>query len=152
MRRPPLEKAAAHLPQFQRIIASILKGIVGFLRQIGFPNRFFPRWEWSGSLPTREASATVGTLPLWAAIITRMARGWESKSVEAQQDEAAEKSTPGKPRLTREAAARVREKESLRLSLQNVVRQLERSDNPRHRAMLERAQSDLERKIQELDA
>jgi hypothetical protein len=81
-----------------------------------------------------------------------MARGWESKSVEAQQDEAAEKSTPGNPRLTREAAARIREKESLRLSLQNVVQQLERSLNARHRSMLEQAKSDLERKLQELGA
>ena len=79
-----------------------------------------------------------------------MARGWESKSVEAQQDEAADRSTPEKPRLTREAAARLREKESLRLSLQNVVQQLERSHNTRYRSMLEQARSDLEQKIEEL--
>jgi hypothetical protein len=79
-----------------------------------------------------------------------MARGWESKSIEAQQDEASARTTPDKPRLTREAAARLREKENLRLSLQNVVQQLERSSNARHRAMLEQAQSDLERRIQEL--
>ena len=79
-----------------------------------------------------------------------MARGWESKSVEAQQDEAADWSTPEKPRLTREAAARLREKESLRLSLQNVVQQLERSHNTHYRSMLEQARSDLEQKIEEL--
>jgi hypothetical protein len=33
------------LPNFSGIIASLLKGIVGFLRKIGFPNRLFPRWE-----------------------------------------------------------------------------------------------------------
>jgi hypothetical protein len=81
-----------------------------------------------------------------------MARGWESKSVEAQQDEAAERNTPEKPRLTREAAARLRETESLRLSLQSVMQQLDRSHNARHRAMLEQARSDLERKIQDLSA
>ncbi len=81
-----------------------------------------------------------------------MARGWESKSVEAQQDEAAERSTLEKPRLTREAAARFREKESLRLSLQNVVQQLEHSHNTRYRSMLEQARADLERKIEELGA
>jgi len=79
-----------------------------------------------------------------------MARGWESKSVEAQQDEAAEKSAPQKPRLTREEADRLREIESLHLSLQRVIRQLERSHNPHHRTMLEHARADLERKIQEL--
>ena len=48
-----------------------------------------------------------------------MARGWESKSVEAQveaqQDEAAARNTPEKPRLTQEAAVRLREQENLRL-------------------------------------
>jgi hypothetical protein len=81
-----------------------------------------------------------------------MARGWESKSVEAQQDEAAGRTAPEKPRLTREAAARLRERESLRLSLQRVSQQLERSLNARHRSMLEQARADLERKIQELGA
>ena len=79
-----------------------------------------------------------------------MARGWESKSVEAQQDEATARITSGKPRLTREAAERLREKENLRLSLQNVVQQLERSQNLRHRAMLEQARADLERRVQGL--
>jgi hypothetical protein len=79
-----------------------------------------------------------------------MARGWESKSVEAQQDEAATRTTTGKPQLTREAAARIREKESLRLSRQNVAQQLERSHDPRRRAMLELALADLERKIEQL--
>jgi hypothetical protein len=79
-----------------------------------------------------------------------MARGWESKSVEAQQDEAAARTASEKPRLTAEATARIREKENLRLSRQNVVQQLERSHDARHRAMLEQAMADLERKIQEL--
>ena len=79
-----------------------------------------------------------------------MARGWESKSVEAQQEEAAGRTTPEKPHLTREEADRLREKETLRLSLQNVVQQLERSHNPRHRALLEQALADLERKLQSL--
>jgi hypothetical protein len=81
-----------------------------------------------------------------------MARGWESKSVEAQQELAAEKRTPEKPRLTPEDAARLREKESLRLSLQNVAQQLEHSHNTRYRSILEQARADLERKIKELDA
>jgi hypothetical protein len=79
-----------------------------------------------------------------------MARGWESKSVEAQQDEAAERNTSDKPRLTREAAARLRERENLRLSLLNVIQQLDRIQDARHRSMLEQARADLERKIQEL--
>jgi len=81
-------------------------------------------------------------------IIFFMARGWESKSVEAQQDEAAARATSEKPRLTRESASRLRDKENLRLSLQSVVQQLERSQDPRHRALLERAMADLQRKIE----
>ena len=81
-----------------------------------------------------------------------MARGWESKSVEAQQDDAAGRTTPEKPHLTREDADRLRERETLRLSLQNVNQQLARSQNPRRRAMLEQALTDLERKIQAFGA
>jgi hypothetical protein len=81
-----------------------------------------------------------------------MARGWESKSVEAQQAEATARTTPENPPLTREQADRLRETETLRLSLQSVVQQLERSHNPRHRAMLEQALADLQRKIQALGA
>ena len=65
-----------------------------------------------------------------------VARGWESKSVEAQQAEATDKSAIRKPPMSPEAAARWREKESLRLSRQRVLQQLEASQNPRHRKQL----------------
>jgi hypothetical protein len=80
-----------------------------------------------------------------------MARGWESKSVEAQQEEAAARTMPEKLRLTREAADRLREKESLRLALRNVTQQLERSHDSRHRSQLESARSDLQRRLEELN-
>jgi hypothetical protein len=76
-----------------------------------------------------------------------MARGWESKSVEAQQEDAATAVTPGRPRLTGEEAAQLREKENLRLSLRRVSEQLEGCPDPRHRSMLEQAKIDLERRI-----
>ena len=81
-----------------------------------------------------------------------MARGWESKSIEAQQEEAAEKKISGKPRLSSQEAARAREKENLMLALRNVGEQLERSRDPRHRTMLEQAQRDLKRKIEEFNS
>jgi hypothetical protein len=81
-----------------------------------------------------------------------MARGWESKSVEAQQDEAAERTASEKPHLTREEADQLREREALRLSLENIHQQLARGQNPRRRAMLEQALADLTRKIQALGA
>jgi hypothetical protein len=79
-----------------------------------------------------------------------MARGWESKSVEAQQDEAAGRTTPANPHLTREEIDRLREKETLHLSLQSVLQQLARSREPRHRAMLEQALADLQGKLKSL--
>ena len=76
-----------------------------------------------------------------------MARGWESKSVEAQQAEASEKTVPLRPPMSVEEAARWREKESLRLSRQRVLQQLESTQNPRHRKLLEDALADLNEKL-----
>jgi len=76
-----------------------------------------------------------------------MARGWESKSVEEQQALAAEEKKSVHPRLTAEQAARQREKQSLELSRQRVLQQLQAACNPRHRQMLEGALADLEKKL-----
>jgi hypothetical protein len=79
-----------------------------------------------------------------------MARGWESKSVEAQQAEATDKSTSRRPRLTAEAAARLRELEGVRLARQRVLQQIEISLNPRHRQQLQDELSALDQKLKEL--
>jgi hypothetical protein len=76
-----------------------------------------------------------------------VARGWESKSVEAQQAEASDKSSKRRPPMSPEEAVRWREKESLRLSRQRVLQQLEATQNPRHRKMLEDSLADLEEKL-----
>jgi len=76
-----------------------------------------------------------------------MARGWESKSVEAQQSEAVNKSSEVRPKLTAAAAARAREREILRLSRQRVLQQLDQSSNPRHRALLQNELADLDEKL-----
>lgn len=76
-----------------------------------------------------------------------MARGWESKSVEAQQAEASDKTPKSRPRLTAEAAARHRERENLRLSRQRVLQQLESSQNPRLRKLLEDELAALDEKL-----
>jgi hypothetical protein len=78
-----------------------------------------------------------------------MARGWESKSVEAQQADAAEKPGPHRVSMTPEQAARQRELENLRLSRQNILQQLERIHDARHRRMLEEALAELQRRIGE---
>jgi hypothetical protein len=79
-----------------------------------------------------------------------VARGWESKSVEAQQAEASDKSAKPRPPMSADEAARSREKESLRLSRQRVLQQLEVSQNPRHRKMLEDSLADLGQKLKKL--
>ena len=79
-----------------------------------------------------------------------MARGWESKSIEAQQEEASSSKSSGRPRLTREGADRQRKMESLQLSLRRIAEQMEHIQNARHRQMLEQARTDLEREIEAL--
>ena len=76
-----------------------------------------------------------------------MARGWESKSVEEQQAEANDKSAKLRPAMSADEAARWRERESLRLARQRVLEQLEASQNPRHRKLLEDALADLDEKL-----
>lgn len=76
-----------------------------------------------------------------------MARGWESKSVEAQQTEALEKSSSVRRRLSPEEAAREREHETLRLARQRLLEQLKSSQNPRHRRLLEDALAELDKKL-----
>jgi hypothetical protein len=80
-----------------------------------------------------------------------MARGWESKSVEAQQEESARQSEPRDAQpLTPEERARRERLASLELSRARTLDQLERATSPAHRAMLKRTLVALEREIAEL--
>jgi hypothetical protein len=78
-----------------------------------------------------------------------MARGWESKSVEAQQDAAADK-TRVAPALSPEEAARRAERDTLMLARTRALTDLQTACAPAHRAMLEAAIADLEMKIMKL--
>jgi hypothetical protein len=78
-----------------------------------------------------------------------VARGWESKSVEAQQAEALEQPSQHRPPMSQEEAARWREQESLRLSRQRVLQQLEASSNARHRKILQDSLAALDEKLNE---
>ena len=81
-----------------------------------------------------------------------MARGWESKSVEAQQSEALEEVQRSHVRLTPEQADQQRKIEGLSLSHQRVLQQLEASRDPRHTQMLQQALADLDRQLQGLQS
>jgi hypothetical protein len=77
-----------------------------------------------------------------------MARGWESKSVEAQQAEAsASKDHSLRKQLTAEEAARARQSDLLELARKRALQQLEQSSNPLQRKMLEAAIADLDQRI-----
>ena len=80
-----------------------------------------------------------------------MARGWESKSVEAQQAEASDKSTSSRVKLTPEAAARARDKENLRLARQRVLQQLKQARNERHQKLLQQTLADLDEKLSKFE-
>jgi len=79
-----------------------------------------------------------------------MARGWESKSIESQQaDAAADRSR--KAALTPQALAMEARRREWTLARSRVVADLERATAPAHRQMLERALADLDAKIREVD-
>lgn len=78
-----------------------------------------------------------------------MARGWESKSVEQQQEEAASSRIKSARPLTPEEVAREQKKRGLELSRKRILQQLETATNPQHRQMLDAALADLEKRIKQ---
>jgi hypothetical protein len=76
-----------------------------------------------------------------------MARGWESKSVEQQQEEMAEQRKPARAQISPNQQQRNRKREGLLLSRQRLTQQLQAADNPRHRQMLEQAIAEVDRQL-----
>ena len=80
-----------------------------------------------------------------------MARGWESKSVESQQEESfRESDRQDAQQLSPEERERRERLASLELSRARTLDQLERATGAAHRAMLKRTLLALERDIAEL--
>jgi hypothetical protein len=75
-----------------------------------------------------------------------MARGWESKSIESQQADAAADRVK-KAASSPEAVAAESRRRDLALSRARVAADLERATAPAHRQMLERALADLDARI-----
>jgi len=78
-----------------------------------------------------------------------MARGWESKSVEGQQQDARTASPPAAAVDPAEAAGRA-ERATLQLSRTRALADLQQARAPAHRAMLEAAIRDLDERIAKL--
>ena len=79
-----------------------------------------------------------------------MARGWESKSVEAQQDEAS-RDRVRKPHLTPGQRATAERRATLELKRTRTAADLERATVPHHRQMLERALAAIDDQLNQLE-
>ncbi len=80
-----------------------------------------------------------------------MSRGWESKDVESQMEEAAARRNAAKePPLSPEQVRLKAERESLELSRKRVLDDLATSAHPRRREQLESALRHLDQKIASL--
>jgi hypothetical protein len=80
-----------------------------------------------------------------------MARGWESKSVESQQESAAAARRAPVNQVKQELVARQQARTDLELSRTRILREMESAVHPRHREQLEVALRYLDNKIAELD-
>jgi hypothetical protein len=78
-----------------------------------------------------------------------MARGWESKSVEAQQDDATRRASRGRPARAEDPVVRERRR-ALELARTRAQNELARASASAHRQMLESAVAELDRQIAEL--
>ncbi len=80
-----------------------------------------------------------------------MARGWESKSVEAQMEESGAAMPAKKESTTTPEQLHQRQKQAeLKLSRSRVAQELEASTNDRYSQMLRRALAELETQITKL--
>jgi hypothetical protein len=81
-----------------------------------------------------------------------MARGWESKSVEEQQDAAArERAARQAPAPSAADQAKAQAREGLRLARVRTLASLQGACQPGHRAMLEQQLAHLDAQIRALD-
>ena len=77
-----------------------------------------------------------------------MARGWESKSVEAQQEEDVVDTRVVKPAATPEEAARATRRATLELARTRALADLGTASAPAHRSMLEQSIAALDRLLE----
>ncbi|MFZ0799481.1 MAG: hypothetical protein WAM98_16990 [Terriglobales bacterium] len=79
-----------------------------------------------------------------------MARGWESKSVEQQQEERSAQRKTARAPLSPNEQQRNRKREGLLLSRERLWQQLQAASNSRHRQMLEQSIAELDRQLSSL--
>ena len=79
-----------------------------------------------------------------------MARGWESKAVEAQQEASSAERRARRRPMTAEDVAREAQRATLMLARTRALADLQVACAPAHRAMLEQALADLDRRLAQL--
>jgi hypothetical protein len=79
-----------------------------------------------------------------------MARGWESKAVESQQEEAASRESKATA-FNPDDARRRAERATLMLARTKALTDLQHASAPAHRTMLEQAIADLDRQLNQRD-
>ena len=81
-----------------------------------------------------------------------MARGWESKSIESQMEEAAQaRETRARPAPTPEEAAQETRRAGLQPSRARTLEALQGASDPRYRSLLERTLAHLDAELQSLE-
>ena len=89
-----------------------------------------------------------GPIGLLGVYLNYMARGWESKSVEAQIEMAEARTAGAKEKmLNLEELDRIRRRETIQLSRTRVLRELDAAQNPRYKGVLNKALADLDAKL-----
>jgi hypothetical protein len=78
-----------------------------------------------------------------------VARGWESKSVEAQQDDARSTAEP-KRRLSLQQRNLESQRQALELARSRTLQQIRSTENPRYRSLLEQALRELDEQLRNL--
>lgn len=81
-----------------------------------------------------------------------MARGFDSKFVEAQQEEALRRSATPRPDMTPEAKLAEERRRALELTRSRAQQDLSRAVAPAHKRMLEQAIAALDKQIEECRA
>jgi hypothetical protein len=80
-----------------------------------------------------------------------MARGWESKAIEAQVEAASNDDSKNVKRLTPAQLEADRKKKSMLLSRSRILQDLNESKSPRYKKILTAALADLDEKLSQLD-
>ena len=79
-----------------------------------------------------------------------MARGWESKSVEQQQEERSEPGRAVRPPLSADEQKRNRKRDGLVLSRERLTRELQTASHASRRQMLQQAIAELDSQLSAL--